>query len=113
MLLIMVTLKQEKSSLTERPINGVSLPRGSVTIQQTVSPLWMLEVNVWAGLAPTEAVRENLLHALVQLLVFSGIFGVPWLIESSPQFLPAFHVAVSPMCASVSTRPLSIRILVF
>ena len=51
---------------------------------------------MWAGLVPSEAVRENLFHA--SLLASGGllaIFGVLWLVDISLPICLHLHLAVS------------------
>lgn len=63
---------------------------------------WKQEVKVVAGVGSPEALSDNLLHA--SPLASEGLlatFGVPWLVETSPRFLPVY--------VSVSKCPFFIR----
>lgn len=63
---------------------------------------------MWAGLVPSRAVPENLFHALpLDSGGLLAIFGIPWLAEASPRYLPSESHRILPV--SVSKFVLCIR----
>lgn len=55
---------------------------------------WTVKIQVSAGLAPSETVKENVCPASPLLLVFAGISSVPRPGDATPGPLPSPHVHV-------------------
>lgn len=68
------------------------------------------KIKIWAGLTPSETSEEEaLLCSPLASGGFLAIFGVPWLIEVFPQYLPSSSHSVLPPLVPLPKSPLFMR----
>ena len=62
------------------------------------------KVKVLAVLVSSEGCEEDMLHVFLSASCgFLAIFGVPWLVDTSPKSLPSCSHGVLPVCMSACT----------
>lgn len=79
-----------------------SLPKSLRNVLPSSSGGQQSKIRVSAALIPSSVMRKN--EPRASFLARAGVlalFGVPWLINASPQSLPSFSLMVSSLCVSL------------